>query len=145
MRITSAKALIVAIIVVACTPTLMQHLSSSTDTSGEQVYNVQMIPKPMLSATMDSEPAAPTHLGAELLRSLASSCDHAPAACAEYSTALRHAGRAAEARGAAETGLRRDPALWPLWTALGLLLASDGDTAAARCVISRREPNYNIV
>jgi hypothetical protein len=126
---TSARALLIAIIAVFCSPILMQHASDKLE---EHVYTAQTAPEPTLSAGTDSEPDAP--IDAALLHALAASCKQTPATCAEYSAALRRVGRVAEARRAAEKALLRGPALWPLWTSMGLLLAADGDTMAARCV-----------
>jgi hypothetical protein len=111
----------------------MQRAEISSDTLGKHVHAIQRAPDPTLSATMDWEPDD-IPIDAVLLQALAASCEQTIVTCAEYSAALRRVGRAAEARWVSEKALGRDPTLWPLWTSLGLLLAADGDTIAARCV-----------
>lgn len=85
-----------------------------------------------LSATAETEILNPISISPALIDELLAGCKQKAVICAEYIAVLRRVGRVTEARAIALDALHRAPRAWPLWTSLGLLLASDGESVAAR-------------
>ena len=105
---------------------MLNAFTSTTKHSALEQYQT------VLSLTAESEPGTSLPFDAAVLHELSFSCAQTAISCAEYVAALRRAGHAQEAREVAKEALERGPALWPLWTSLGLLFASDGESIAAR-------------